>query len=428
MIVNLTQKFIDTELKVPEGMAKIEFVDSNRSGLYVLVSSKSQGQGTFFLRWKDSSNGKSTHLKLGRTTEITLAEVRKLALKNKSDITSMGRNPRKEEIARKAVLTYSEFMEQHYLPYVKQRKRSWYSDESIYRVHLKAEFGDKRINQITRQQIVSFHTALKNSGLAAATCNHISIKLPKHSLALAIEWNLMDGPNPCSRVPQFFEDNMKETILTETELERLISVLQSEPNRQVALMASFLMCSGARQGEACKAKWVDIDLENRVWRVPASNSKSKKGKSIPINDSGIEILSQLTTKGKYEYLFYNEKLDKPYSEIASKTWGRIRRKAGLPHLRVHDLRHFFGNALASAGRSLYEIQMIMGHSDPKITMRYSRISPAVLQAASNSASIIIKGAMKSSEAMQQKPEKLVQEQQQVIQEQPQHMAVPEVQV
>ena len=304
MIVNLSQKFIDAGLSVPAGKAKVEYVDDSRSGLYVLVSSKSQGQGTYFLRWKDA-NGKTTHLKLGRTTEISLSDIKKLVLKNKHDITSMGRNPRKEEIARKAVLTYREFFLQHYWKHVELRKRSAHSDMSLFRVRLDATFGDIRINQITRSKISSFHNDLKSEGLAAATCNHY-VKLLKHSLNLAIDWNLMDGPNPASRVPLFFEDNMKDTILTEVELERLISVLQAEPNRQIAQMALFLMCSGARQGEACKAKWEDIDLENRVWRVPASNSKSKKGKIIPINDSGIEILSQLTTKGKHEYLFYNE--------------------------------------------------------------------------------------------------------------------------
>jgi integrase len=408
VIVALTQKFIDSGLIVPEHLSKIEYVDDNRTGLYVLVSSKSQGQGSYFLRWKNA-NGKSTHLKLGRTTEISLSEVRKLVIKHRADISSLGRNPRAEEIARKAVLTYSEFMEQHYLPYVKQRKRSWSSDESIYRVHLKAEFGDKRFNQITRQQIQSFHTELRNRGLAAATCNHIAIKLPKHSLALSMDWNMFDGQNPATRIPQFFEDNMKETMLTESELAKLIAVLRAESNRQVGLAALFLLSTGARQGEALQAKWADIDFQNCVWRVPASNSKSKKVKSIPLNESAVEILSELYREKKHDYIFFNESTGSSYREIASKTWGRIRRKAGLPTLRLHDLRHCFGAMLASAGRSLYEIQMIMGHSDPKITMRYSRISPLVLRQASNSASDIIRGAKVIPAAVPELPSSALQE-------------------
>jgi integrase len=49
-----------------------------------------------------------------------------------------------------------------------------------------------------------------------------------------------------------------------------------------------------------------------------------------------------------------------------------------------------------AAERLYEVQQILGHSDPKVTMRYSHLSSKALQAAANSASIIIRGAAKAS--------------------------------
>ena len=76
-----------------------------------------------------------------------------------------------------------------------------------------------------------------------------------------------------------------------------------------------------------------------------------------------------------------------------KVWTRLRAKAGLPHLRIHDLRHQFASFLVNSGRSLYETQQILGHSDPKVTMRYSHLSSKALQEAANCASIMIKGAM-----------------------------------
>ena len=51
-------------------------------------------------------------------------------------------------------------------------KRSWDRDEELYRLRIKAVFGGKRLNQITRHQLQSFHSSLAAEGLAAATANH----------------------------------------------------------------------------------------------------------------------------------------------------------------------------------------------------------------------------------------------------------------
>lgn len=87
----------------------------------------------------------------------------------------------------------------------------------------------------------------------------------------------------------------------------------------------------------------------------------------------------------------NLKTQAPYTTV-HKVWGRIRRKAGLPHLRIHDLRHQFASFLINSGRTLYEVQQVLGHSDPSVTQRYAHLSTKSLQDAANSASVMIKGA------------------------------------
>ena len=69
--------------------------------------------------------------------------------------------------------------------------------------------GHKWLNQIARQQIQSFHTALMAEALAAATCNHHIKLIIKHSLNLAIDWEMLDI-NPAARVPLFPEDKKVE--------------------------------------------------------------------------------------------------------------------------------------------------------------------------------------------------------------------------
>ncbi|HMW40488.1 MAG TPA: tyrosine-type recombinase/integrase, partial [Saprospiraceae bacterium] len=356
-IVKLSESFIRNNLQCPETKSRIEYCDSELPGLYVEVRATSPGQGTYYLRYKDST-GKTCHQKIARTVDIGLIEARKQARTLKAEI-ALGSDPRAEEKARQAVLTFAEFFEQHYLPYVTPRKRSWGRDEELYRLRIKAVFGHKRLNQITRQQIQSFHTALMNEGLAAATCNH-HIKLMKHALNLAIDWGMLDK-NPVARVSLFFEDNKIEHYLNDTELERLLTVLHANRNSPVSLIALFLLSTGCRLNEVLSAKWSDVDLDKGVFTIRATNSKSKRLRAVPLNGTALEVLKQLDTPGRFEHLFINRKTGKPYVNI-TKVWQRLRTAAGLKHLRLHDLRHQYASFLVNNGRTLYEVQQILGHS------------------------------------------------------------------
>ncbi len=183
-------------------------------------------------------------------------------------------------------------------------------------------------------------------------------------LNLAVEWEMLER-NPASKVPLFKEDNKVEHYLEDDDLERLLTVLRNHHNRPVCNIAMFLLSTGARLNEALRATWRQIDRENRVWRIPASNSKSGKVRSVPLNDTALGILDLLDTE---DYLFINRRTGKPYTTI-HKVWERLRNEAGLPHLRIHDLRHQYASFLVNSGRTLYEVQQILGHSDPTVTQR-----------------------------------------------------------
>lgn len=72
-VVRLTNAFVITDLKCPDGKTRFEYCDIELPGLYIEVRSASQGQGTYYLRYRDA-NGKTCHQKLGRTTEIDLMD------------------------------------------------------------------------------------------------------------------------------------------------------------------------------------------------------------------------------------------------------------------------------------------------------------------------------------------------------------------
>ncbi len=90
-VLKIESSFVHNELHCPSGKSRIEYCDSDVPGLYILVFAQSQGQGTFYLRYKNTA-GKTAHEKIGRTTVISLSDARKQAKKLKAEI-ALGASP-----------------------------------------------------------------------------------------------------------------------------------------------------------------------------------------------------------------------------------------------------------------------------------------------------------------------------------------------
>ena len=397
-VVKLTPEFISDHLNCPkDSKRKIEFCNSSDSpyyvpGFYILVQKASAGVGTYYLRYKNA-DGKTCHQRICRSTELNLSQASMRAKQLKAEIT-LGADPRAEAKAKKAVPTYADFMLNQYMPYVKSRKRSWKKDESLLRCHILAVFGSKRLNQISKVQVQLFHTMLREEKkLSGAQCDH-NLKLMRSSLNLAVDWEVIDK-NPIARIKLFKEDNKVEHYLNDDELQRLMLVLKTDRNRMVCNVILLLAATGMRVSELLTRRVGDVDLGSSTIVIGALSSKSKKVRSLPINSVAEDILSQqIEGKGRNENLFINRLTGLRIKSI-NKTWNRLRNEAGLPHLRLHDLRHQYASFLVNSGRTLYEVQQILGHSDPKVTMRYAHLSSKSLQAAAASASDAINDAMQA---------------------------------
>jgi len=386
MIINL-KTVVPDKLVCAAGLRRQELVDVGGTGLYLEVRATSPGQGTYYLRYKDA-DGKTCHQKLGRTTDIDLDEARRRAKTLRAEIT-LGNDPSADKKARKAIPTLTSYMEEQYIPYKKSSgKRGWARDRDLFRNHLKPVFGNKQLDKISLHSVQQFLTSLRNKGYAASTCNH-PVRVLRHAMGLAFKWRIIET-NQLAGVTLAREENQVNNIMTDSELMGLVQVLKTDRNKMVGSVCLFLLSTGARLNEALSARWEHFDLDRRNWTIPAEFSKSRKIRSIPLNDQALSILENLGTHGKYDHPFIGRR-GKPLTTI-HKVWTRLRDDAGLPHLRLHDLRHQYASFLINQGRTLYEVQQILGHSDPSVTMRYAHLSTKSLQAAADSASDAIKSA------------------------------------
>jgi integrase len=388
-IVKLDTEFIQKQLLSLKGK-RTEYCSVELPGFLVEVRSSSPGQGTYYVRYKDAA-AKTRYVKIGRTTEISLNAAIKKAKAVKAEI-ALGADPRQELTARKAMPTFASFFIDMYMPYVEPRKRTAAKDLEYFRLRLDKAFGHLKLNQITRHQVQLFQNSLlQDEKLAPATCNHY-VKLLKHALNLAVDWEILEK-NPLGRIPLLDEsDNKLERYLDDEELKRFVDVLHNDANRNVCNILLLALNTGCRIGELLSLLKSDVDLPNNIIRIRSCNSKSKRSRVVPLSSGALTILrQQMQLTPEFAPVFVSP-TGKNYT-TTSKVFGRLRNKANLPNLRIHDLRHNFASALVNDGRTLLEVGQILGHLDLKSTKRYSHLNSKTLEEAANCASDRINNVM-----------------------------------
>jgi integrase len=103
---------------------------------------------------------------------------------------------------------------------------------------------------------------------------------------------------------------------------------------------------------------------------------------VPISDGLLLLLKSIPRLDNCPWLVPNPKTQLPYISFFC-SWNTARKSVGLGDVRVHDLRHSFASFLVNNGRSIYEVQRILGHTQIKTTQRYAHLSQDSLLAAAN---------------------------------------------
>ncbi len=302
----------------------------------------------------------------------------------------MGGDPLSERIAIRQIPTFTAFIEERYLPYIKGYKKAWKADGSYLRNHLLPFFGKKHLDQITKHDVIAFHHGLRAKGYAIGTCNRCLI-LIRYALNLAIRWEVPGIRENVAKAAPLFEDhNHKERYLSQEEAKRLFDAVRQSDNPMLQYIVPMLILTGARKREVLDSRWEDFDIGRMQWRIPMS--KTGRPRYIPLSDGVIALLKTVPRKPGVPYVFPNPKTDLPYVSIYN-SWDTARGVAGLKDVRMHDLRHSFASFLVNAGRSLYEVQKILGHTQVKTTQRYAHLAQETLLDATNVVAGILGDAM-----------------------------------
>jgi integrase len=278
--------------------------------------------------------------------------------------------------------TISCFFESKYIPFVKGYKRSWKCDVTLINNHINPCLGHLMMVDVKPSDVARLVHAMHAKKYAAGTCNRVLVLL-RYAYSLALRW-FEPGItyNPAKELPNFKQDNKIERFLSADEASRLMKTVRLSENSMLQYIVPFLIYTGARKREVLDAKWQDIDWQERSWRIPLT--KSGKVRHVPLSEGAIDellklksmrvkIATSLKAKLQDDWIFANPKTGKPYVSIFY-SWDTARKMADLPDLRIHDLRHSFASFLVNAGRSLYEVQELLGHADIRTTSRYAHLN------------------------------------------------------
>ena len=368
--VHLTQAFVADTTAPASGQAFHR--DDALRGLALRVTAA--GARTFV--WEGWIKGRSRRVTLGRFPDMPVVLARKRALEV-SAAFARGEDPAAERIEERREATFGDLADAYIERHAKPHKRSWKSDEQMLATYLKS-WRTRRLSTIRREDVAQLHDRLGREN-GRYTANRV-VALVRTMFALAADWGyLRGGENPATRI-KLFEEEKRDRFLSDDELRRVNDALLEETDWRWRAYFPLALLLGTRRTELLSARWADVDLTVGAGTLRIPITKAGRPHSLPLPSSAIAILEALPSLGTSEWLFPGTGASGHAAEPGV-AWRRIRERAGVPDVRLHDLRRTLGSRLAASGYSLPLIGKVLGHSQPSTTAVYARLSHGPVRAA-----------------------------------------------
>lgn len=223
-------------------------------------------------------------------------------------------------------------------------------------------FRRKPISAVTPFEVDQYRI-MRRKQVEPATVNR-DVACLKHMFNLAVDWEFLKV-NRIQRIKKLREPPGRVRYLTKEEEERLIKCCA--PHLKPIVIMAFN--TGMRRGEILNLKWLDIDFVNLL--ITVTKTKTHEIRRVPINWTLYDELQRIT-KSESSYVFCDSQ-GRPYGDIKN-SFIHARKLSGIVDFHFHDIRHHFASWFIMKGGDIRSAQLILGHKDIKMTMRYSHLS------------------------------------------------------
>jgi integrase len=144
----------------------------------------------------------------------------------------------------------------------------------------------------------------------------------------------------------------------------------------------LLLLTGCRLSEIQKLKWEHVDLDAGVLRLPDSKTGAKL---VVIGKAVVEVFKSIPKAQGNPYVIIGQ-IEGQHLTDMQRPWRRLRKRAGLDDLRIHDLRHSFASDALQLGEDLPMIGKLLGHTQVQTTARYAHLKTDPIRVAADKVS------------------------------------------
>jgi len=240
-------------------------------------------------------------------------------------------------------------------------------------------FGDKDITKIDDEALEKYK-ARRLKTVSIATVDRELCKARKmFGVALSKKW-IFDHPFKTEAGKQLIqvaaEKGAVEHVLSDAEEQRLFEALQTADRRHTIPVFIAALETGARWSSLVEfLKWKHVNFKAEEVTITTYKDKNMKqweiSVSIRLKAELLKLKLQRNTDDPEEPVFASASVN------LRKVWEAVRKEAGIPTVRFHDLRHTFATRMADAGMEMQELAKILGHTDISMTYRYYHLTKKV---------------------------------------------------
>lgn len=271
------------------------------------------------------------------------------------------------------------------------------SYERMIRNHIRPALGHKKLKTLAPDHVQYFYQSKLDDGLAPGTV-HLMHGILHKALEQAVKWGAVPR-NVCKAVTPP-KPNPEE--IRPLDAEQAKRLLEAAGGNRLEALYVLAVTAGLRVGELLGLKWEDMDVDTETLRIRRTKSQARtgptftapkncKGRSIKLTRRAVEALKthkaiQNAERLKAGSLWQDNNLmfcttaGKPldFRNLATASFKPLLKKAGLPDIRFHDLRHTCATLLLSRGHHPKLVQELLGHASVALTLdRYSHVLPGM---------------------------------------------------